>query len=99
MSRPELLSLQMVNRAMTDPDFRKNCPEFLAVQPSVTPTTKPCPHCQMRKVQQSQSAAFFNTAAKLDAAGLARLKKYFGIQQLMLNARDPVTGAVRLRVV
>lgn len=98
--RPELLSLQMVNRAMTDPGFRRSCPEFASLPtPIPLSPTKPCPHCQAKKAQQSQSAAFFNAAAKLDDAGLARLKKYFGIQQLMLNARDPVTGAVKLRVV
>jgi hypothetical protein len=96
--RPEMISLQMVNRALTDPRFRKLCPEFASVK---APEKKAvgCGRCGSSGAQRSQTANFFSVASGLDAGALARMKSYFGVSKIMLNSRDVRTGVVSLKVV
>lgn len=97
MERPQMLSLGMVSQALSDPGFRTRCPEFSGIPAPGPEPVRGCCHNRSRAQQQSRS--FFSVASALSPEALGRLKSYFGIGKLMLNLRDPATGAVTLKVV
>jgi hypothetical protein len=101
--RPVILSQAMVDRALADNGFYGQVPEFSQLR-GVNKTTVPAPQsgcggCRRSsyKLNMFQNFVTITTALPLEARG--RLKRYFGVNSIMLNTYDRQTQKVAVQVI
>ena len=97
-----VLSESMVMSALADPKFYAQVPEltglkFKAKAAQVQPSG--CRHCaQQRAVTSVLRDFIFTTMALLDEPR-SRIKRYFGVEALMLNTHNPKTYQVEVKII
>jgi hypothetical protein len=101
--RPIVLSEQMACRAMGDVLFYGKLPEFSALRNrkhyvDMKHPNQGCSKCKHKRVHNNLFREFVNIAASLNPNACARLRKYFGVQSLMVNHVDPNTNAVKIQI-
>jgi len=87
----------MVSSSLTDPNFYTAVPEFLTLQPNLKAlnvSIKPggCTSCAKRRVETNMYKSYLTVVQSLDANAVQRLKSYFKVDQLLINAVDPANG-------
>ena len=103
MSSPIILSQSMVNRALGDPKFFGVVPEFNSLK-NRQKVRKPvkgkgCGGCKQKTVHQNMFKEFVAATLSLNPNAAGRLKKYLGVDQLMINTQDTKTYKVDVRIV
>jgi hypothetical protein len=101
--QPTTVTQALVNKAMSDPRFFAEMPEFLPLSIKLKTVVQPpigrgCSSCQKRRLVQNIFLDFMNILSSLSPDALARLKQYYGIPAIIFNARD-AQGRITLRVV
>lgn len=97
-----ILGADHVRKAIADPNFYQQMPEFAAVQAKVNTIKsasgkRGCSSCQQRRIQSSVHGDFVGVLNSLSTSAMERLKKYFGTDTLMINAFDTATGKTVLK--
>lgn len=100
----KILSYSMVSGALIDPNFYTLMPEFLTLQPklkSLHVDIKPggCTGCQKKRIESNLFKDFMFVVQSLDANALQRLKSYYKLDKLMVNAVNPTTGAFEFKTI
>ena len=102
--QPTLLGEPHVSKALADPQFFVQLPEFLSLRVKMQAmhadlsAATGCGGCRRRRVVGNLYADFCSIITALTPDGIGRLKQYLGCQALMLNTVDPLTHQVRLRM-
>jgi len=102
--RPVILSQSMVSRCLADSEFLAQVPEFSTLKAKlkvmrIERTRRGCSGCRKVRVQQNLFKDFQLITLSLGRAGLDRMKRYLGVESLMMNTLDTKTNKVRVRVV
>jgi len=103
--RPVMLSQEMIRKAIQDVNFYTQLPEFTDVKTKVVQANEQlksatgCSGCQKRKVVNNLFGEFMRILKTCNTETLQRLKAYYKIDKLMLNARNTKTGAIELLIV
>ena len=100
----KILSYSMVSSALVDPTFYTLLPEFLTLQPklkSLRVDIKPggCTGCQKKRIESNLFKDFMYIVQAMDVGALTRLKSYYKLDKLMVNAVNPATGAFEFKVI
>lgn len=102
-NRPTLLSQAMVDRALKDSTFFSVVPEFAQLRSPVTKTTispsRGCSGCGRNKQTVNAFKNFTLVASSLTKEGQDRLKRYYGVTGIMMNAVDNNSKQVTLKVI
>ena len=106
MSKPVLLSRQLVNKALADDSFYYQMPEFKELKNRSSDAGKlkatrkhGCKSCRERRKTNNMFGGFLAVMNKLGPTSTNRLKQYFGVEKLMFSSRDPNTGGYATRIV
>jgi len=102
MTRPVVLSESMVLGALADPKFISQAPEFSGFQgraKSLPPKPSGCRHCYQIRAVTSLLRDFIYAVMALGSEPRARMKKYFGVESLMLNTHNPKTNQVEVKII
>ena len=102
-SRPVILSQDMVDRALVDNAFYAQMPEFAQLRggttmPVMVSTGRGCSGCKRTKQKVNLFRNFVVIATSLTTEGIARLKRYFGIDGIMINVMDQKTQQIVLKI-
>lgn len=103
-SHPVILSQGHVSKAISDERFMALLPEFLGIksrlqQLQLDPNARRgCSSCKKARAASTVYNDFVAIAGSLSPDGIQRLKTYLGVNQLMVNDVDRVTGRVSLRL-
>jgi hypothetical protein len=103
--KPIILGPSHVKRAIGDPNFYIQMPEFLTIKRKLDAmhvnlnSGKGCSSCKMRRATNTVYSDFASIASSLSSDGLARLKKYLGVERLVINKVNPATNRVSLQEV
>lgn len=101
---PVTLSIQLVNQALADPMFYERVPEFTPMKGKLTAMridmNRPggCSGCRQKRIARNLFGDFLTIAQALGEDGRIRLKSYYGVPGLMVNAYEQATGRVQLKV-
>ena len=94
-TRPIILGQGHVTRALADPAFFSQMPEFAsfrvkmqAMHADLT-VKRGCSGCKKTRVVRNLFSEFLTVARALSPDGLSRLKAYFGVDRLMLTTVAP----------
>ena len=101
--RPTIISSAMIARALMDPKFFQQLPEFLPIQMKLVASKEPqikggCGSCRQRRMVVNSFQDFMHTIASLSPDALVRLKLYFAVPSIMLHSRD-ASGRPQLKVI
>lgn len=102
--RPVLLNAPMATKALGDPNFYSQVPEFLPLKQKVTQMQvqlkkgRGCSSCKKRRIQKTLFSDFLTVVKALSPDGMARLKAYLGAQALMLQWRDRQTKQHKVEI-
>lgn len=94
----------MVSSALIDNAFYQLMPEFLTLQPklkSLNVNIKPggCTGCQKKRIESNLFKDFMYIVQSLDINALQRLKTYYKLDKIMINAINASTGAFEFKVI
>jgi hypothetical protein len=104
-NKPEILGPSHVKRAIGDPNFYAQMPEFLTIKRKLDAmhinlnSGKGCSSCKMRRAANTVYSDFASIVASLSPDSLARFKKYLGVNKLVINKVNPATNRVSLQEV
>ena len=91
-----------VRRALSDPGFFTQMPEFSALQVKANtmrnaPTKVGCSSCRQNRIRESLHGSFVSILNSLSTSAMERFKKYLGADELLINAYDSSTGKTALK--
>lgn len=102
-SRPTVLGADHIKRAIGDPNFFTSMPEFLTIKRKIDAMHlnlgQGCSSCQQRRAVGSMTSDFVTILNSLSDDGLQRLKRYFGINKMIVRAINPRTRKAETREV
>ena len=94
--RPTMLTLPMIQAAITSKNFFIKFPEFNTLQPQMQilkyQPIKRCSSCGKRRIMGSVIRDFVYIVQMLNVEQLTALKKYFNAEALLLHARNKLTN-------
>lgn len=104
IDRPVLLSQGMVERALKDSAFFASVPEFSQLRTTAekvvtTRSRGGCSGCGRTRQSVSMFKDFVLLSTSLTHAGQGRLKRYFGVPGIMMNAVDPTSRQITVKVI
>jgi len=93
----------MVSKALNDPKFFAVVPEFNGLKNRQTELKnaprKGCGSCKKKQVHHTLFNEFEHIILSMDNGSHLRLKKYLGVESLMLNVLDSKTRQISVRVI
>jgi hypothetical protein len=99
--KPTLIGTEHITRALGDANFFTLLPEFLPAKrrmESVMAAPGPgCASCRRRRAVGSATSDFISILSTLSDDGLARMKKYLGVQKLLVRSVNKTTGKVEMK--
>lgn len=100
---PVILGASHISRAIADNRFYSAVPEFLPVLKKMealhADPGKGCGTCVKRRAATSLSSDFISVMNTLSPDGFSRLKRYLGIDRLLVRAMDRARGRTVLKEV
>lgn len=102
-SKPVLIGTDHINRALGDANFFTQLPEFLPVKKKMEAALAApgpgCMACRRRRAMGSATSDFISVLSTLSDSGLARMKKYLGVERLLVRTVNRSSGKVELKEV
>ena len=100
--KPTIISTSVVARAVVDPKFYQQLPEFTSISMKLVASHEPelkggCGSCRRKRMAVNVFQDFVAIMAGLNTDATARLKQYLGIQSLMYHGRD-AQGRMMLKI-
>lgn len=96
-----LLGSEHVSRAMADPRFFDQMPEFSVLKNKInlvkSASTRGCSSCKERRIRQTYQGDFVKILNTLSTSAMTRLKRYLGADELLVNAFDQSTHKTVLK--
>jgi hypothetical protein len=103
VNQPVILSTNHVNKAIKDPNFYTLLPEFLPLKRKMEAMhlarLPGCGSCTKNRANTSISSSFVSILANLSDDGYERLKKYLGVNRLIVRSINKVTRKTETRTV
>lgn len=92
-----------VSKAMGDPEFLKEFPEFRTMKNKAEMLSKTagggCSSCRQGRIVGNLTLEFLNILAGLDQDRVAAIKGYFKADKLVYTAFDKLTGVYRTSII
>ena len=102
-ARPTILEGSHIQRAIGDPSFYAAMPEFLPIKKKIdslhVDLGSGCSSCRRRRVAVTVNSDFVSVLNSLSQDGFSRLKKYMGVDRLLVRAMDRKLGRTMLKEV
>lgn len=100
-ARPTILSVDHIKRAIGDANFYTLMPEFLAVKRKMDAMhvnfNTGCSPCKKRRVATSLTSDFVSILTNMSDDGLGRMKKYLGVNKLLVRSVNKQTGKMEMK--
>lgn len=101
--KPTILSPSHITKAIGDPNFFNLMPEFQTIKRKIdamhVDLNTGCSPCKKRRIATSLTSDFISILNNLSDNGLQRIKKYIGVNRLLIRAVNNQTGKMELKEV
>ena len=105
--QPVLLSDSLATRALSDPSFFVQLPEYSSLRAKMqtmhadlsSTHSGGCGSCRKRRVVRTLFSDFMTVTNSLSPDGFTRLKGYFGAPALILNHVNQANGQMQIKTI